>query len=60
MLSGLTEKEHVLKAKKLGASDFLSKPVQVDRLKRKVSHLVSTSGFRADENNNHGHQRLII
>jgi FixJ family two-component response regulator len=59
-MSGLSEKEHVIKAKKLGASDFLSKPVQVEKLKRKVSHLIPISGFNEDEDNGHRRKRLII
>ncbi|MBZ4675608.1 MAG: transcriptional regulator [Anaerophaga sp.] len=58
IMSGLSEKEHVREAKKLGASDFLSKPLQVEKLKRKVSQLVPTSGLNGD--NDHGHKRLII
>jgi len=60
IMSGLSEKEHVIKAKKLGASDFLSKPVQVEKLKRKVSHLIPISGFNGDEDNGHRRKRLII
>ncbi|MDK2842691.1 MAG: hypothetical protein PWQ17_2197 [Anaerophaga sp.] len=59
IMSGLSEKEHVIKAKNLGASDFLSKPVQVEKLKRKVSHLVASSGFNGDGDNDHGQERVI-
>jgi CheY-like chemotaxis protein len=43
LMSGLSDKEFIRKAKKVGTTDFISKPVNIDILKRKVAHLISYS-----------------
>ncbi len=40
IMSGLSEHEHVRKAKQTGANDFLPKPINADKLRRKVQQLL--------------------
>ncbi|MGQ1890177.1 response regulator [Thermophagus sp. OGC60D27] len=41
IMSGMSEKEYVRKAKKMGATDFITKPIKEEKLRRKVSQLLS-------------------